>query len=142
MNLPTVTVMADHSLGMVVSEITRNYSREKNVSVNSSFQSQKIQQEQISEGAAADVVITSKLSWIEDLKLQGLTDIYSQTLLARDTLVLISSPDTANIMQSGGRFPWMDIIKVSGGEPNFLLGNPETLSSARCWRKCLAATRT
>lgn len=128
LNLPTVNIMADHSLNLVVTEIGRNYARSQNSSVNTSFLPQKMQQEQIAEGEAADILITSKLSWIEELKLQGLTDIYSQTLLARDSLVLISAPENIVSMNiKNGFFPWMEIIKKSDGEPNLLLGNPEAL---------------
>jgi len=125
--LPTVTVMADHSLGPVVSEIARNYSREKKATVNTSFAPQKIQQDQISEGASADILITSKGEWIDELKLQGLIDIHSQTRLARDRLALIGPADTQVVSTGAGRFPTVAIIKAGSGEPVFVLGNPEFL---------------
>lgn len=125
--LPTVTVMADHSLSLVVSEIARNYSREKQAMVNTSFVPQKIQQAQISEGAAADILITSKSEWIDELKLQGLIDIHSQTKLARDRMVLIGPVDTQVTSPGAGNFPTVDIIKAGGGEPVFVMGNPEAL---------------
>ncbi len=125
--LPTVTVMADHSLSLVVSEIARNYSSAKHVVVNTSFVPQKIQQEQISEGAAADILITSKEAWIDELKLQGLIDIHSQTRFARDRLVLIGSMESNVVSLGSGRFPTVDIIKSGNGEPIFILGNPESL---------------
>lgn len=125
--LPTVTVMADHSIGLAVTEIARNYSRDKQAVVNSSFAPQKIQQAQISEGAAADILITSKATWIDELKLQGLVDIHSQTRLASDRLVLIGSPQTKVVSLGVGRFPTVSILSESNGEPMFFLGNPETL---------------
>ncbi len=125
--LPTVTVMADHSLSLVVSEIARNYSREKQAMVNTSFVPQKIQQAQISEGAAADILITSKGEWIDELKLQGLIDIHSQTKLARDRMVLVGPADTDVTSPGAGNFPTVDIIKAGSGEPVFVMGNPEAL---------------
>lgn len=125
--LPTVTVMADHSLSLAVAEIARNYSRSKQAVVNSSFVPQKIQQEQISEGAAADILITSKEGWIDELKLQGLIDIHSQTRFARDRLVLIGSTESNIVSLGSGRFPTVDIMKSGNGEPIFILGNPESL---------------
>ncbi len=125
--LPSVTVMADHSLGMVVSKIARNYSREKKATVNASFAPQKIQQDQISEGASADILITSKGEWIDELKLQGLVDIHSQTRLAKDRLVLIGPADTSVVSMGAGRFPTVEIINASHGQPVFVQGNPDSL---------------
>lgn len=127
LKLPTVTVMADHSLSTAVSEIARNYSRENQAVVNTSFQTQKIQQEQISEGAAADILITSKKQWIDELKQQGLIDRNSQTKLAKDRLVLIGPKETSVVSAGAGRFPTFEIIRAGGGEPVFVLGNPEFL---------------
>ena len=127
LNLPTVTVMADHNLSLVITEIARNYSRGKQVVVNTSFASQEAQQKQISEGSSADILITSKSSWIEDLKLQGLVDIYSQFKLAGDKMVLIGSSQSNIASQGAGRFPSIAIIATSTGNPVLLLGNPESL---------------
>lgn len=127
LTLPTVTVMSDHSLSLAVSEIARNYSRDKKTIVNTSFVPQKIQQEQISEGAAADILITSKDEWIDELKLQGLIDIHSQTKFAKDRLVLIGSAQSNVVSLGAGRFPTVDIINSASGEPVFILGNPESL---------------
>lgn len=127
LKLPTVTVMADHSLSAAVSEIARNYSRGNQAIVNTSFLPQKIQQELISDGAAADVLITSKAEWIDELKQQGLIDINSQTKFARDKLVLIGSKETNVVSAGAGRFPAFEIIKAGNGEPVFILGNPEFL---------------
>ncbi len=127
LKLPTVTVMSDHSMSLAVAEIARNYSRNKHAVVNTSFVPQKAQQEQISEGAAADILITSKEAWIDELKLQGLIDIHSQTKLAGDRLVLIGAVDTSVSSQGVGRFPATEIIKAGAGEPIFILGNPEAL---------------
>lgn len=127
LKLPNVTVMADHSLSLVVSEIARNYSRSRQTIVNTSFLPQKIQQEQISDGEAADILITSKVEWINDLKLQGLIDVHSQTKFAKDRLVLIGNNETSVMSAGVGRFPTFDIIKAGNGEPVFILGNPEFL---------------
>ncbi len=126
-SLPTITVMADYSLSLAVTEITRNYSRDKQTVVNSSFAPQESQQRQISEGGAADILITSRAAWIDELKLQGLVDIHSQTKLASDRLVLIGSPKTKIVSLGSGRFPSDDIINSNYGAPMFLVGNPEVL---------------
>jgi molybdate transport system substrate-binding protein len=119
--------MADTSLGIAVTRIARNYSRYKNIVVNTSFASQYAQQEQINEGAAIDIIITSKTAWIDELKRQGLVDIYSKTLLAGDRLALVGAVNANVASAEPGRFPALAIIKASGGDPVFLLGNPQFL---------------
>ena len=130
LNLPTVTIMADHNLSLAVTEIARDYSRNNQVVVNTSFTSQEAQQKQISEGSSADILITTKEAWINDLKLQGLVDIYSQFKLASDRLVLIGSSQSSVASQGAGHFPTVDIIKAMNGEPMFLLESPETPEGA------------
>ncbi|MEZ5690709.1 MAG: molybdate ABC transporter substrate-binding protein [Rickettsiales bacterium] len=127
MTLPTVTVMADSNLGVVVAEIARDYSKENNISVNNSFLSQNAQQEQINEGSAADILITAKQDWIEELKSRGLIDIYSPTNIASDKLVLIGPSSSKVVSMGAGRLPTNAMIEESSGNPMFLLGNPENL---------------
>ncbi len=127
LKLPTVTVMADHNLSLAITEIARDYSRNKQVIVNTSFTSQETQQAQINDGAAADILITAKESWIDELKLQGLIDIYSQTKLANDRLVLVTSIQSSIQNQESKNFPSLIIINAGKDSPSLLLGNPETL---------------
>lgn len=146
--LPTVTVMADSSMSVAVAKIARDYSRKNKTVVSSSFASQKIQQAQISEGAEADILITTKSAWIDELKLQGLVDFSSQTLLARNSLVLIGAVDSELALEKSGqksnKFPTVAIInsgvssgisydansdtESSGIEPMFVVANPESLA--------------
>jgi molybdate transport system substrate-binding protein len=125
--LSSVTVMADNNLSVAMAEIARSYSRDRGVIVNTSFAPAKSQEAQITEGDSGDILITPDLKWIENLKTQGLVDIYSQTQLARDRLALVgplSSPLHARLLQN---FPVTQIIEHLGGEQGFVIGNPETL---------------
>lgn len=124
--LPSVTVMADSSISVAVAKIARSYSQQKNVVVNTSFSSQKAQQQQISDGAAADILITTKATWIDELKQQGLIDIYSQTTIAKNRLVLVGSESSEVSIKNNELFPTTQIINSSDGEPMFLIGHPET----------------
>jgi ABC-type molybdate transport system substrate-binding protein len=81
--LPTVTVMADSNVSIAIAEIARRYSRDRDVIVNVSFSSAETQEMQITEGGAADILITPNQAWIDELKNQGLIDIYSQALVAQ-----------------------------------------------------------
>lgn len=125
--LPTVTVMADHSLSIAVSQLAREYSRTHQVIVNTSFAPQKTQAQQITEGGAADILITPNTVWINDLKLQGLVDVYSQKLIARNQLALVGPAASTMVARIVDKFPTVPIIQESGGEPIFLVGNPESL---------------
>lgn len=128
LKLPTVTVMADHNLSLAVAEIARNYSRYNQVVVNTSFAQQEVQQTQINEGSAADILITAREDWIDELKQQGLIDIYSQYKLAGDKLVLVGSATADIPMPQDKKFPTVAIINSSRDkEPVLMLGNPETL---------------
>lgn len=135
--LPSVTVMADSSVSMAIAKVARDYSQQKNVVVNTSFATQKAQQQQISDGAAADVLITTKSSWIDELKQQGLIDVYSQTMLAKNSLVLVGAANSAVSINEKDLFPTMQIMASSGGEPMFLVGHPETLASGAYAKEAL-----
>ena len=124
--LPSVNVMADGDLGVAMARIARNYSTERQVAVNASFTAQAAQAVQISEGGAADILITPKLSWIEQLKTQGLVDIHSQATIAGNRLALVG-PDDSAIRPAGNVFPTAALINALAGELAFVVGNPETL---------------
>lgn len=124
----SVTVMADTSAGIAIAEIARDYSRARQVVVNTSFALPKAQEAQITEGGAADILITRDQPWIEQLKTQGLVDIYSQTLVARNQLALVGPVGSPLKIDWKTIFPVADFIQAMGGEPNLLVGNPETLA--------------
>src|SRR4029077_20107524 len=88
-SLKSVTVMADGSMSLAIAEIARDYSRDEQIIVNTSFALPKAQEAQITEGAAADVLITPKQAWIDELKTRGLIDIHSPTSVARNRLALV-----------------------------------------------------
>ena len=125
--LPSITVMADSSMSAAVAQIARDYTRTQKATVNTSFAPQKTQQEQITEGAAADILITTKEAWLDELKLQGLVDVYSKTPIAKNRLVLIGGKDSSVTTSYNEIFPIVGIINAGGGEPSFAIGSPETL---------------
>jgi ABC-type molybdate transport system substrate-binding protein len=81
--LNSVTVMADGSMSVAIAEIARNYSRNKQIVVNTSFAAQRAEEAQIIAGADADILITPKQNWIDRLKERGLVDIYSIVKVAK-----------------------------------------------------------
>ena len=126
--LPTVTVMADHSLGIAITRLAREYSRLNQVVVNTSFLPEKTHQAQIIEGGAADILVTQKTSWIDELKTQGLVDVYSQKRIAKNRLALVGPANTDIYANLADAFPIVPIIQAGGGEPSFVVGNPEFLT--------------
>lgn len=135
--IASINVMADGSLGVAVSEIARNYSREHGVVVNTSFVSPGMQAAQIAEGGAADVLITPLSSWVEELQTQGLVDVYSRVIIAKNQLALVGpqhSPVTVRLDQG---FPIVPIIQQLGDDPGFVVGNPEALAEGRYGKEAL-----
>jgi molybdate transport system substrate-binding protein len=135
--LSSVNVMADSSLSVAVTAIARAYARDRGVAVNASYMTSKEQQVQIAEGEAVDILITPMDKWIEDLKTQGLVDIYSETPVARGQLALAgpeASPLTFTIIEG---VPVAQLIWQMQGEPEFLVGHPETLAEAAFSKEAL-----
>lgn len=92
-DLPSITVLADSSLILPLTQIARDYAREAKVSVSLSFASAIEQLEEIEEGTPANVLITAQPGWLERLKAQGLADVYSQKSIASNQLVLVARTD-------------------------------------------------
>ncbi len=125
--LPSVTILADPSMGAAIAEIARNYSREHNTVANTAFTSSGQQEEEINEGGSADVLITPKLGWIEDLKTQGLIDVHSEIPIAKNRLALVGPVDTMVDAKLDKGFPTSALLHEMGEEQLFVVGNPETL---------------
>ena len=127
--LSSVTVMADNSMSIAIAEVARDYARTQHVIVNTSFAASDAQQNQITEGGAADILITPKQNWIEQLKTQGLIDVHSQTQIAKNQLALVGPADSPLSVKLSKGFPTADIIQQMGGEQAFVIGNPSVLTA-------------
>lgn len=135
--LDSVTVLADGNLGGALANVARSYSRDSNVVVNLSFAAADSQEMQINEGSAADVLITPRQSWIDELKTKGLIDIYSQDNFARDPLALVGPADSAIDAKLINRFPVSEIIRDMHYESLFVMPHPETLPEASAARDAM-----
>ena len=127
--LNSVTVMTDSTMSVAMAEIARDYSRTHQIVVNTSFANSLDQEKQITEGGAADIVITPKQQWIEQLKTQGLVDVHSQVPVAHDRLALVGPADSAFTAKLSKGFPTAALIRQMEGEQAFIVGNPETRSA-------------
>ena len=125
--LNALSVMADSSMDAAMAKLARDYSSREQQVVNVSLAPSDSQQLQISEGGAADILITTKLAWIEQLKNSGLVDVYSQTPVARGRLALAGPRERPLQIYMSKGFPTTQLIQQFGWEPAFVIGNPEYL---------------
>ncbi len=135
--LPSVNIMADSSLSIAITEIARDYSRDHGVAVNTSYSASKLQQEQITAGEPADILITPIERWIEELKTQGVVDVHSQMPVARGKLALVGPVDSPLTFKLSQGFPVAQLIWQIGVEPGFVIGNPETLPEGSYAREAM-----
>lgn len=103
--LPQVTVLADSSLTAPMTELALLYSRSRNISVTTSYESTSAHARHIQEGGLADVFIAAHPAWMGDLKQQGLIDVYSLTNLIKDRLALVIASENglkdSSMLQKG-----------------------------------------
>ena len=96
----TVIVLADEVMAMPLAELARDYSKERGATINLTFGDSAAQEKYISDGAACDLLISGLPASIARLRAQGLTDIYSQRPLARDSLAFIGGKSST--LPTGG----------------------------------------
>ncbi len=113
---------------MAIAEMAREYSASKNIIVNTSFVAPEQQEAQILEGSAADILITPRAEWIEQLKTQGLIDVYSQLELAKNRLVLVGPQYDAIVVDLSAGLSAARIIRALDFDQSFMVGNPQYMS--------------
>ncbi len=86
----TITVLAPSSFADVMSEISREYTTNYKATVSVTLDSQAELAQKIEQGESADVFISEHLPTIENLKRQGLVDVYSITPLVKTSIVLVA----------------------------------------------------
>lgn len=92
---PQVTILAASSFSGPLTEITRLYSKQKNIIVTASFDGTAEQAHKIAQGEQADIFISAHPFWMSELKQKGLIDVYSLTNLVRNKLTLVISEKNA-----------------------------------------------
>ena len=130
---PSLTVIADNGLNLILPQVARAFTAEHSLSLTFSFATPEEQEEQIADGAAADVLITTRDAFIDTLRGQGLIDIYSQTSFARGLLVFAGatgSPDF-NLEED------LATQLIKNGEPIIAIGNPQTTAEGAAARAAL-----
>lgn len=82
------TVLAEPQLALPLTEISRLYSLQRRVSLLAAFEDSRTLFDKLLEGESGDVFITSMPSIITELRQRGMTDVYSQSTVASDALVM------------------------------------------------------
>jgi molybdate transport system substrate-binding protein len=90
-DLPQLTILSTASLSTVLTDISRTYSSEKEITVTTSFDAGPEQADRIISGNAADVFISSHPTWMDAVKQKGLVDVHSITNLFSNELCVTSS---------------------------------------------------
>lgn len=124
--LPFVSVMADSSLTVPLTELARLYSYNTGITVNVTYDSSLELASQIEKGEQTDVFISASDFAIVMLKRKKLLDIQSITEIATNKLALISSVDNMQAeMMEADVSPWQCLFTVSN-RAILVIGDPDT----------------
>lgn len=132
--ITTISVIADSSLALPITRIIHDYSSDKRQAVVASYVPVNQQEEAVTEGVGYDVLITARPKLLELLKQQGVVDIYTESMVAKNRLVLVASKTSDFQASLSQVFPLAQMITRFSWQPGLIVGSPETLlqgSSAR-----------
>jgi molybdate transport system substrate-binding protein len=90
-NVESVTVLVASSMTAVISEISREYSREKSIDLNAVFEAPYELVNKIEDGDPADVIIVSDKKWLDSLQEQGMIAPNSRVKIAENRLSLVAA---------------------------------------------------
>jgi molybdate transport system substrate-binding protein len=98
-----LTIFAEPNISLALTKIARLYSQKHDVIVSVNFNSSADLINSIDSGEPADIFISAHPDWIGILQQKGLVDVYNTGLVARDSLVLITSKSNRIIPESLNR---------------------------------------
>ncbi len=133
----SISVIADSDLALPMTNIIRAYTNDKHRAVSVSYQPIAQQEVEVMEGATYDVLVTARMRLVDNLKLKGLVDIYSEATVARNRLVLIADKNNSFQASLASGFPLAEFIRVFNWQPGLVIGNPETQPSGSVAREAL-----
>ncbi len=121
-----VHILADPSLTIPLTLIAREYSKQRHISVTTSFAPLADQTRRIEQGMEADIFIATRANTIQTLKNQGLIDVYSQISVTKNRLALVTYQENSLELILIPRLPLASILKRIDPGFSFILGDPET----------------
>lgn len=122
--IASISVLADASLALPLTEIARKYSRENYVTLSLSYEYSGDQAKHISDGEDADIFITPEAELIADLKIKGLIDIYSEKNIAQNHLVLAGPPHSILTLKLSEKPSLRQALGAIHPEPKLILLDP------------------
>jgi len=126
--LPTLNIVADPSLMVPLTRIVRNYTVQHNQPIITSFSASRELTAHIASGMEADLFISNRTKYLNDLKARGLVDVYSQTPITRNRLVVATAKDNPIELILIRNLPIANILLEQHPNFSFALGDPEFLS--------------
>ena len=135
--IKTISVIADSSLALPMTNIIHEYSSDKYQAVVASYVPVNQQEATVAEGVGYDVLITARPKLLEILKQQGLVDIYTESKVAKNRLALVASTQSDFKLSLSQAFPLAQMITRFSWQPGLIVGNPETLLQGTTAREAL-----
>ena len=139
-NVESVTVLVSSSLTAPISEIARQYSREKAVDLNAVFEAPSELVNKIEDGDPADIIIVSDQKWLDGLQEQGLIEPNSRVKIAKNRLSLVAAKNFKLKIDSKQLEQMLDFIRsrtlmVMGDPASGALGDrtQEVLQNVKKW---------
>ncbi len=111
-NLPSLVIMAEPSLTEAITVISRRYSKNHRVLVSCSFDTSASQIEQIKQGEAVNVFISSDSTYVQQLKTEGVIDAYTIVNLGSNRLALAIPKNHSLRLQLKAKKSIEDILKT------------------------------
>lgn len=135
--ITTISVIADSSLALPMTQIIKDYSTQKKQAVVASYVAVNQQEQAVADGVGYDVLITARPKLLTILKQQGLVDIYTEATIAKNRLAMVAAKDSDFDASLATGFPLADIILRFAWLPGLVVGNPETLREGTIAREAL-----
>lgn len=122
-----ITVLASSNLTLALTNIIRAYTRLHPVSITASFDATAEQASKIAQGGSADLFVSSHPHWINELKQQGLVDVYSITNLVHNRLVIAKPVDHSLTLPASIQSD-VEALEFVRKRTTLVVGYPETTS--------------
>lgn len=133
----SITILASSSLTNFIEHIIKDYATSSNTSVSASFEAPSELVNQIEVGEPADVIIIEDQQRMQQLKQQGLVDVYNLGNIASGNLVLVASPEHRAISKITPETSFEDSIKLLAKQSLFVIPDPEIDSAGATIRDML-----
>lgn len=123
--LVQLQILADPSIALPLTRAAREYSRLHEVSISVSFASSDEQLRRMEQGTVADIFVTTRKDILEQMKNQGLIDIYSRAALVKNRLSLVTYRKNEFQLILIPKLPLAEILERVDHDFIFAMPDPE-----------------